>query len=329
MSLTSGFIPPAEMKELELYLVNHATVRYNIVAATAFYTYDFLLTYGDEVNFVWVRERGSERRVRIVAIKALFFISRHVTFVSIVTFASLNLLPASLLSTPICKNESYGNGFTIEMYTLTGIILMFPVEAILQLRLFALYNYDKWITIPMVTLFIIMVCSELGIASFFVYYDNLSLSDIVGSFDETLGICAGRTPKWVGAFFIPLMVFDCILFALAMFKSYQHYRQVPDKNWPGASVIRILTRDSFVFFLINFVVFLIATAAYSTGDNYLFLGIGSWQLVIPPIIAGRLVINIRRFYLEPDPNVSSFDSTSSIEFADLRRRAPLQDRDHS
>ncbi|EGN96238.1 hypothetical protein SERLA73DRAFT_125063 [Serpula lacrymans var. lacrymans S7.3] len=205
------------------------------------------------------------------------------------------------------------------MFTIIGVILMFPVKAILQLRLFALYNYNKWVTVPVITLFVMLVSSELGMASFLVYYDNLHLSDIVAALYETLGVCTGGTPKWFSIFLIPFMVFDCILSSLAMFKSFQHYRQVLDKTWSGASVLRILTRDSFVFFLINFVMFLIATSTYSTGDIYLFQAIGGWQLVIPSVLAGRLVINIRRFYLEPNPNVPGFDSTSSsIELAEPR-----------
>ncbi|EGN91617.1 hypothetical protein SERLA73DRAFT_157492 [Serpula lacrymans var. lacrymans S7.3] len=297
MPVTSGFIPPTEMKELELYLVNSVTVRYSVVAATAFYTYDFLLTISDELNFIWVRGRRSEKRVP--AIKALFFICRYATFGSIVTYTSLSLVPPSELSTPIC--------FTIEMFAII----------------------DKWVTVPVITLFTMLVISELGISSFLVYYDNLHLSDIVAALYETLGVCTGGTPKWFSIFLIPFMVFDCILFGLAMFKSFQHYRQVPDKNWSGVSALRILTRDSFVFFLINFMVFLFATITYSTGDIYLFQAIGGWQLVIPSVIAGRLVINIRRFYLEPDPNIPSFDSTgSSIELAELRRRAPRGGGNH-
>jgi hypothetical protein len=44
------------------------------------------------------------------------------------------------------------------------------------------------------------------------------------------------------------MAFDFIIVILAGFKSVQHYRRVPDKSWFSARFMKVLARDSLVYF---------------------------------------------------------------------------------
>ncbi|EGO21776.1 hypothetical protein SERLADRAFT_410299 [Serpula lacrymans var. lacrymans S7.9] len=109
-------------------------------------------------------------------------------FLNIISAAMLRLALSSL--SPHCLPVNFQHlssnnvslwlaGFTLEMFTII----------------------DKWVTVPVITLFVMLVSSELGMASFLVYYDNLHLSDIVAALYETLGVCTGGTPKWFSIFF--------------------------------------------------------------------------------------------------------------------------------
>jgi hypothetical protein len=44
------------------------------------------------------------------------------------------------------------------------------------------------------------------------------------------------------------MAFDFVLGVLVGFKSVQRYRQIPNKNWFSARFMKVLARDSFVYF---------------------------------------------------------------------------------
>jgi hypothetical protein len=44
------------------------------------------------------------------------------------------------------------------------------------------------------------------------------------------------------------MTFDFVIVVLAGFKSVQNYRRIPNKNWFSARFMKVLARDSFVYF---------------------------------------------------------------------------------
>jgi hypothetical protein len=44
------------------------------------------------------------------------------------------------------------------------------------------------------------------------------------------------------------MGFESILFALALYKGYIHYRESPNKAWFGSRLVGIIFRDSILFF---------------------------------------------------------------------------------
>lgn len=44
------------------------------------------------------------------------------------------------------------------------------------------------------------------------------------------------------------MVFDFIIGVLVGFKSVQRYRCIPNKSWFSARFMKVLARDSFVYF---------------------------------------------------------------------------------
>ncbi|KAG0699005.1 hypothetical protein DFH29DRAFT_938578 [Suillus ampliporus] len=122
------------------------------------------------------------------------------------------------------------------------------------------------------------------------------------------GICVlGPLPTWFIPFWSPLMVFDFIIMVLAGFKSVQYYRRAPNKNWSGAQLVKILARDSFVYFACNFLNYLLMTFIYMLAPpEFLTLGT-SWTITIPPIAANRLLINMEQSRFRNE------DSTIEVE----------------
>ncbi|KAG1736925.1 uncharacterized protein EDB91DRAFT_497264 [Suillus paluster] len=113
-----------------------------------------------------------------------------------------------------------------------------------------------------------------------VSYTHRSLSD-----SPTSIICIVRI--WV-----PMMGLDFVLVVLAGYKSLQHYFQVPDKTWSGAHLMRTFARDSILYFLCNFLIYLFSTLLGKFGPpEYYQLG-AITITVVPPVSANRLLINM-------------------------------------
>ena len=47
---------------------------------------------------------------------------------------------------------------------------------------------------------------------------------------------------------IPPMILDCIFLLLVCFKSYEHYRSLPQRTWRGTRLMNVLVRDSVFYF---------------------------------------------------------------------------------
>ncbi|KAG0699015.1 hypothetical protein DFH29DRAFT_68233 [Suillus ampliporus] len=120
------------------------------------------------------------------------------------------------------------------------------------------------------------------------------------------GICIPPTPPWFFPFWSPFMAFDFIIMVLAGFKSVQYYRHAPNKNWSGAQLMKILARDSFMYFACNFLNYLLITFIFQFAPpEFLILGT-SWTITIPPITANRLLINMEQFHF------TNTDSTMEV-----------------
>lgn len=126
----------------------------------------------------------------------------------------------------------------------------------------------------------------------------------------------------------PIMAFDFVIMVLAGFKSMQHYIHVPNKNWSGARLMKTLARDSFVYFAwwalgysyshaennlapSNFFNYLAITFVFHLAPPEFFQLGASWTIVIPPIAANHLLINMEQSRFR-DTN-STTDSRTNVE----------------
>ncbi|TFK36233.1 hypothetical protein BDQ12DRAFT_667934 [Crucibulum laeve] len=91
--------------------------------------------------------------------------------------------------------------------------------------------------------------------------------------------------------YIPMVIYDFVLFALALYKSIRHLRQLPSKNWTTAILMNIIIRDSLLYFAV-------------TGPLDLFTVAVNWSNTVPSAAVTRVLINMRKSLaqLERDPS---------------------------
>ncbi|KAG1778384.1 hypothetical protein EV702DRAFT_1044681 [Suillus placidus] len=295
----------AELQQLEQYMVYDTIVRQLGVSAAVLYVWDFVLTFHDEVNILWpllhVRERGGQH---------LGFCSSLIDILD--SLQSLPLPSHQLTSSQLMSIQIQllpCHAFT--NFDIIGLLLVSNIEIILLRRLFALYDHSM----KFITMGIAIAMSIYAQANEYVLF----------------GICVEAIPSWFIPFWTPIMAFDFVIMVLAGFKSVQHYCRVPNKKWSGARFMKTLARDSFVYFACNFFNYLAITFVFHLAPPEFFQLGASWTIVIPPITANHLLINMEQSrFREINSTTNSSTSAESessqeIELTQCRVRntAPL------
>jgi hypothetical protein len=54
-------------------------------------------------------------------------------------------------------------------------------------------------------------------------------------------------PRFASLFWVPMIVFETFLFSLALRMAYRNYQDI--RRWPGVSLIHVILRDNFIFFV--------------------------------------------------------------------------------
>jgi hypothetical protein len=237
------------------------------VTALTLFTWDLILTFPYERrqwNAKWTLG------------KVLFFMNRYFSLGTavLITFLMFNLTP----TWDTCSINTF--------FGIIAVLVVANIEMILQLRLYALYAYDKRIVLPVSALFVMVFGGMMVMAVFIRQYEMNYKAQISGA-------CAIiGSVNWLYLFWVPVMGLDFVLVLLAGYKSIQHYRHVPDKTWFGARLMRVFARDSIIYFFCNFAAFLFSSMLGKTGPAEYYQLSTILVTTIPPISANRLLINM-------------------------------------
>ncbi|KAF7343872.1 hypothetical protein MSAN_01968500 [Mycena sanguinolenta] len=189
---------------------------------------------------------------------------------------------------------------------------------IMQVRIYAMYNQNKVLKIILSTLFIMELVTEFSIAIPKLVSDNVTIVPIPGLQIST-SFCDETVPKYFFAFPIPFMGFEFILFALASYKAYVHYREAPNKTWFGSRLVGVIFRDSILYFACGFTVNLLNVLVWAAGPYDLFTFGTAWGFTVPALAATHVLINMREIYNQSfDTTVN--EDTIGTEFRVARRR---------
>ncbi|KAG1900048.1 uncharacterized protein F5891DRAFT_1189138 [Suillus fuscotomentosus] len=276
-------ITPEEIQALDLDLMTAPNIKYISIAALTLFAWDLILTFPHEYR-LW--------NAKWTPAKVLFFVNRYFALGTaiLITFLTFDVTPT--LAT--CKLRHFYpltsliemSGSANTLFAVIALLLVANIEMILQLRLYALYAYDKRIVLPVSALFVAVFSGMMVMAVIIYQYEKNHEAQIFGAC-AILG-----SVDWLYLFWVPMMGLDFVLVLLAGYKSLQHYFQVPDKNWSGARLMRAFARDSILYFLCNFLVYLFSTLLGKFGPvEYYQLG-AITITIIPPVSANRLLINM-------------------------------------
>jgi hypothetical protein len=134
------------------------------------------------------------------------------------------------------------------------------------MRLYALYSLDKRILLFMVGFFLVsstasavVIGSVLSQITGIVYpifgqfRSDWCLHGVAFSFRPIpgLAVCvANNIPDYFYAFWIPILAYESLLCGLALFRGFQTFRSSASPFRSGKYLVRILIRDSVLYFLV-------------------------------------------------------------------------------
>ncbi|KAF8517004.1 hypothetical protein JB92DRAFT_2908310 [Gautieria morchelliformis] len=218
-------------------------------AATAWLTYEILITLGQEINYIWKTQWSPP--------KVLYLASRYYGLFNLVVNTFMTLRPN--LSVNLCAAWGWFDAFSgVVFFTTT-------VNFILLLRIHALYGRNKTVLIFLLTIYCGEFVTEvIGVALTIRQIHFIPIPPNV----PLLGcLSADHPPRLTLISWVPCLVVACVFFFMTLYKFYTFIREEFSDSgvifpWEGRSlapVTSLLLRDGALFFAMMFAVILLNT----------------------------------------------------------------------
>jgi len=265
-----GGLGPSDTKMWQL-------VHYHSIAALTFLVWDILTTLADEIAFIWTKPRFSP-------IKWLFFFARY--FALAVALSNQFIMWHITASYPnvahICRPWF---AFQASVELLLGCVL----DVILMIRVHALYNRDKRITVVLIALFVGQVLTIVFCAIF-----------MVASFNFNPVCLPNNTPRSFLPIVIQGLVTQVILLGLALFQ----YINISHPARTRSSIVTIMLRDDLIVFfaVVGLFLFLMVTILMHNGA---YRGVHFWFMSILGSASCKAIINMQHLSVKGGNNNAS------------------------
>jgi len=260
------------------------------LACAALVVYEYFLQFSNEVEFFW-KQRWS-------LAKTLFIWSRYYSLAFNISNAVIFL---QFHPSPLLCNKFFhwqNTGASLQVIT---------THIILELRLYAMYENSRKILA-------LFVCLTLGEATAMGIVFGVPNTKLIGTNEPFPGnfICADADPMdgshWVVYYWASILVIESTLLTLALRKAWEHR-----ESRSGSSLMRELTRDSVIYFITIFWIYLANLLLWFRNRITLDELGTAFSFVISSIFANRLLIAVRSNHYR---GLSDFESymPSNIKF---------------
>ncbi|EIW79546.1 hypothetical protein CONPUDRAFT_144800, partial [Coniophora puteana RWD-64-598 SS2] len=238
------------------------------VASTFLYAWHLLTTLSDEVDLVW------SAAFRLP--KFLFLFNRY--------FALLGCVVLSYFSVNTTQTRLLCHAWNISS-TITVFLLWLNAEMILLLHVFAIYGFNKVITWPTGSLFLMV-----ALFAFSVNTANIALIQID---PPELGLCIDTNLTINNYASISILVLDVIIIGLIAYKTIKYNMNSINAHWSGANLLKLVSQRAltcYVSILVSQVLLLVLSVADANPDANI---IGECIMIsIFPMAINHLVLSL-------------------------------------
>ncbi|KAF8811627.1 hypothetical protein BYT27DRAFT_7183770 [Phlegmacium glaucopus] len=249
------------------------STRYGQLSSSSIVLFDHLMTFDDEVSLIWNSSWSLG--------KILFLVNRYYTLASAI-FNGYALF-SSTLTDQFCHRMFQWEGWT-------GLVACMIGEAILQIRIYALYSLNKKVLALMLISFIL--CSA---ASGWILGTQLASISVTALATPRGRFCVPiDIPHRFFTFWIPTLACESFLCSLALFQGLRTFRLDGSMFSSGRKLMRILIRDSILYFLVICATYLTCLLVWALARNTLRGVPVGFSVAMSCVLANRAVLNARK-----------------------------------
>ncbi|KAL4246339.1 hypothetical protein ABKN59_009105 [Abortiporus biennis] len=267
--------------------------QYTRIVGIAILYYDYLVTFDDEVQYIW-RYKGSSLW--------LFYINRYFSLVAIIPELAISF-PSILGTDEACHQFTAYSQIII-------VVAQLIVSVVLLLRTFALYDRSWRILGLMLSVGIPLV----GFIIWSIAIQETGLSSIY------MGCTVAGTPKsqfYLSIAWMALILFDILIFLLTIMKTYQERRTCHSAILGRmGSLIDLIYKDGAIYFGIMASVNIANTITFYTLPPALQACLSRLASSISVSLITRLILNLRKQAFTRTIE-TGLDPRMSLNFSDV------------
>jgi len=270
--------------DLQAALNGLQKVRYSELVSSMIIVYDHAISLDQEIQLIWKSSWSFG--------KCLFLANRY--YALFVVIFNNYVLFGPGVNQNLCSHWFRWQG-------VTGLVTFAFGELILQMRLYALYNLNRKVLVIMISTFLVafvasasimsVVLARVQVASIPIHLPNISTS-----------ICTltnlGSIPFFY-TYWIPMMISETLLCTLVIVRAIERMRE--DKRMKSTSrwidssreLAVVMIRDSILYFLVLFAVYLINTIIFVQSDVVDLEAAISYAVSLSCVMGSRLCLNVR------------------------------------
>ncbi|TFK51893.1 hypothetical protein OE88DRAFT_1484003 [Heliocybe sulcata] len=252
-------------------------IRLSQLTATLVALYDHLITLDQEVDLIWSKRWSLS--------KVLFVVNRYLGGAVLLTEAVV------FLKGDMSDNVSH-NFFVFQGWASACVV--WAMQVIMQLRVMAMYGHSKSLWIMLSSCFVAEVAA-MGVILGMTYKVIIVAAEPLPG----IAICTPiGIPDYFFAFWIPIVAFEFILFALVLYQGAWHAME-SGNGWGPTSLMNILVRDSFMYFFLTLLTYVTNAIVWLTLSSTWLEVPEGFALAATCIMGSRLVLNMREAYYSP------------------------------
>lgn len=217
------------IQALQEYPASFLATRYFMVVTVTLVLYDHVVTFRDEVEFIWAARKWLN--------KLIFVVNRYIVEATLVgtTYVMLELRPN--LSDRVCK-------ISLIPVVSSAIICTAVSHVMITLQVDAMWDFNKTITRAMLAGF---AATYTAVLAFFI----IAMVDLYSAvyFFAPVNTClVSHSPRFANGIWISMVAFDVFVFGLVLMNAVNRpYRETSE-------VVSNLNKDGVVFFTVILVI---------------------------------------------------------------------------
>ncbi|KAF9552692.1 hypothetical protein CPC08DRAFT_768120 [Agrocybe pediades] len=214
-----------------------------------------------------------------------------------------------------CKDASTNIRCThiVQWNIATVFISTTLTEAILQIRIYALYNKSRKILF-----FLLFSCAATTSVSVWIMAEDLMVA-----VSQAVDIPGGKTctfpmlPPRAYLFWVPFNIYDTILCGFAIYRGYKTFTSsIGPRGSLGRRLLNVMVRDSILNFIVLTLAYLAGMLVWVKLKNVYIEIPGAFMVTLCYVLSNRMILNIRDTASKPSHTIGS-SSSNFIDLSDM------------